>query len=55
MGTIADLAPLTDENRYLVGKGLARLAETHRPGLLALYGNGRIEPESINAERSHFR
>ena len=50
MGTIADLVPLTDENRYLVREGLARLAVTKRPGLLALYRNGRIEPKSINAE-----
>ena len=50
MGTIADLVPLTDENRYLVREGLVRLAETKRPGLLALYRNGRIEPKSINAE-----
>ena len=50
MGTIADLVPLTDENRYLVREGLTRLAETKRPGLLALYRNGRIEPKSINAE-----
>lgn len=50
MGTIADLVPLTDENRFLVREGLARLAETKRPGLLALYRNGRIEPKSISAE-----
>ena len=50
LGTIADLVPLTDENRYLVREGLGRLAETKRPGLLALYRNGRIEPKSINAE-----
>ena len=50
MGTIADLVPLTDENRYLVREGLSRLAETKRPGLLALYRNGRIEPKFINAE-----
>ena len=50
MGTLADLVPLTDENRYLVREGLARLAETKLPGLLALYRNGRIEPKSINAE-----
>ena len=50
MGTIADLVPLTDENRYLVREGLDRLAETKRPGLLALYRNGRIEPKSISAE-----
>ena len=55
MGTLADLVPLTDENRYLVREGLARLAETKRPGLLALYRNGRIEPKSINAETVAFQ
>ena len=36
LGTIADLVPLTGENRILVSAGLARLNQTRRPGLLAL-------------------
>jgi single-stranded-DNA-specific exonuclease len=36
VGTIADLAPLTDENRILVHHGLERLREQPRPGLAAL-------------------
>ncbi|HEX6838551.1 MAG TPA: DHH family phosphoesterase, partial [Polyangia bacterium] len=36
VGTIADLAPLTDENRILVHHGLARLRTQPRPGLAAL-------------------
>jgi len=36
VGTIADLAPLTDENRILVHHGIARLREAPRPGLAAL-------------------
>lgn len=36
VGTIADLAPLTDENRILVRHGLLRLREAPRPGLAAL-------------------
>lgn len=36
LGTIADLVPLTGENRILVSAGLRRLNETARPGLLAL-------------------
>ena len=36
LGTIADLVPLTGENRILVTAGLERLNETKRPGLVAL-------------------
>jgi single-stranded-DNA-specific exonuclease len=36
LGTIADIVPLTGENRILVSAGLERLNTTQRPGLLAL-------------------
>jgi single-stranded-DNA-specific exonuclease len=36
LGTIADLVPLTGENRILVSIGLERLNKTQRPGLVAL-------------------
>ena len=36
LGTIADLVPLTGENRILVSAGLERLNATERPGLVAL-------------------
>ncbi len=36
LGTIADLVPLTGENRILVSAGLQRLNITRRPGLVAL-------------------
>ena len=36
LGTIADLVPLTGENRILVTAGLERLDTTKRPGLIAL-------------------
>ena len=36
LGTIADLVPLTGENRILVTAGLDRLNTTQRPGLVAL-------------------
>jgi single-stranded-DNA-specific exonuclease len=36
LGTIADLVPLTGENRILVSAGLDRLNTTQRPGLVAL-------------------
>jgi single-stranded-DNA-specific exonuclease len=36
LGTIADVVPLTGENRILVSAGLARLNATQRPGLVEL-------------------
>ena len=36
LGTIADLVPLTGENRILVSAGIERLNTTQRPGLVAL-------------------
>jgi len=36
LGTVADIVPLTGENRNLVSAGLRRLNSTERPGLIAL-------------------
>ena len=36
LGTVADLVPLTGENRKLVRFGLEQLGETDRPGIVAL-------------------
>ncbi|MCL0029240.1 single-stranded-DNA-specific exonuclease RecJ, partial [Dehalococcoidia bacterium] len=36
LGTIADVGPLTGENRYFVNEGLARLNTTSSPGIRAL-------------------
>ncbi|HEX7618513.1 MAG TPA: single-stranded-DNA-specific exonuclease RecJ [Verrucomicrobiae bacterium] len=36
LGTIADIVPLTGENRILVSAGLERLNQTQRPGIVAL-------------------
>ena len=36
LATIADIVPLTGENRILVSAGLERLTATRRPGLIAL-------------------
>ena len=36
LGTVADLVPLTGENRKLLRAGLDQLSETTRPGLVAL-------------------
>lgn len=36
LGTVADLAPLTGENRYLVREGLKQIQTGSRPGLVSL-------------------
>jgi single-stranded-DNA-specific exonuclease len=45
MGTIADLVILTGENRIFAKHGLRVLAETRRPGLLALMGVSGLKSE----------
>ena len=55
LGTIADLVPLLDENRYLVQEGLKALSNTKRPGLRALYGSARVDPDEITAETVSFQ
>jgi single-stranded-DNA-specific exonuclease len=55
LGTIADLVPLRDENRYLVREGLQELARTQRPGLCALYQLAGIQASAIDAETVSFQ
>ena len=55
MGSVADLVPLVDENRYLVSRGVARLKQTSRPGLLALYDMARVKSETLNSETIAFQ
>ncbi len=52
LGTVADLVPLTGENRALVRRGLSELARTARPGLRALMdvaglGGGQMRPSDV--------
>ncbi len=49
LGTVADVAPLTGENRTLVRKGLHRLRHPQRQGLHALMGVAGIRPERLSA------
>ncbi len=50
IGTIADVMPLNDENRFIVSRGLTMLDHTERPGLIALLdaisSNPRVKPAS---------
>lgn len=54
LGTIADIVPLTGENRILVSAGLERLNMTTRPGLLALKEVAQ-SPEKLTAHDVGFQ
>ncbi|GAB6275274.1 MAG: hypothetical protein STSR0004_21390 [Peptococcaceae bacterium] len=58
LGTIADVVPLTGENRILVKHGLTQLAKTSRPGLLALIEvcglNKQKQPALLDAKKVSF-
>lgn len=55
LGSVADLVPLVDENRYMVAEGLERLKQTQRPGILALCQIARLPLEDINSEKISFQ
>ena len=54
IATVADMVPLTGENRTFAHYGLKVLQKTHRPGLLALYDNLKIKKENINEDDIGF-
>jgi len=54
IGTIADLAPLRDENRYLVALGLDRMNQTQRKGLKALMEISRLTHKTITTDSIGF-
>jgi len=55
VGTIADMAPLIDENRALVRKGLRSMRFGKRPGLLALANVSGTNIHKVKAEDIGFR
>ncbi|MBQ9405448.1 MAG: single-stranded-DNA-specific exonuclease RecJ [Desulfovibrio sp.] len=56
LGTLADVMPLTGENRILVRGGLARIATAKRPGLSALKAVCGMNPAApLNAGQVVFR
>ena len=55
LGTIADVVPLLDENRYLVKAGLKELNRTQRPGLQALYRLASLGDKPVTAETVAFQ
>ena len=54
IGTIADVAPLTGENRDLVRRGLERINRTRSPGLRALMSVAGLEPGALDSESLSF-
>ena len=56
LGTIADLVPLTGENRVIAAAGLAALAAARAPGLKALLAEAGVEPRRApTSEEVAFR
>jgi single-stranded-DNA-specific exonuclease len=54
LGTIADNAPLSGENRIITKEGLVRLAQTKRLGLRAIIENAGIENKKFNSTYVSF-
>ena len=56
LGTLADVMPLTGENRVLVRGGLARIARAERPGMAALkVASGMNGAAALSAGQAVFR
>jgi len=55
LGTIADLVPLVEENRFLVAAGLRELASQRRPGIVALASVAGIASGSFAASDISFK
>jgi single-stranded-DNA-specific exonuclease len=55
VGTVADVMPLIDENRFIVARGLSVLDHTERPGMVALLdaisGSGNSRSTSSAAKK----
>lgn len=54
LGTVVDVAPLSDENRKIVTEGLSRMQRRLRPGLEALAQVAKTSPERFTAETLGF-
>lgn len=54
IGTVADVVPLTGENRYIVRRGLERLGNPTRPGLAALLRESGASGKKISSSTIGF-
>ena len=49
LGTVADVMPMTGENRLFVDRGIASLRRTSRPGFAALMQQSGCDPATLSA------
>ena len=49
IGTVADVMPLCDENRYLVRLGLSQIVNSPRPGISAMLRESAIDPARMTS------
>ena len=54
LGTVADLAPLTGENRALVSRGLEKLNATKRPGIAAMLKEAGLAGTRVDTTKIGF-
>jgi single-stranded-DNA-specific exonuclease len=54
LGTVADLAPLTGENRALVRKGIEAIRRPQCQGIMSLIGVAGLRPNQINSSHIGF-
>ncbi len=54
IGTVADMVPLTDENRYIVKYGLKKLKNTQNIGLKALFDVSSISTDKVSTSQVGF-
>jgi single-stranded-DNA-specific exonuclease len=50
LGTVADVVPLMGENRYFTRRGLELIANTKRPGILAMMSQAGLKRDSLGAD-----
>ncbi len=54
VGTVADVMPLVDENRYLVRRGIRKLTEDPLPGFSAMLREAGVDPAHLTASAIGF-
>ncbi len=54
LGTVADIVPLTGENRTLVANGLSAIRNTSRPGLISLMESLSLDEKDVTSSTVAF-